>query len=351
MPNSSAAAPDNRRIGLGPAPPPDESLAAAAPRREGRPACDYLLVVGPGRSGSELLYRQLRRHPGIAIPEIKEGYYYRSPRAARRALAQAAADGRILADLSNLAYRDPQLPDGITRLRKAGCRTLAVVLLRDHTGRARSMMQFRRSRGEPSALRGPGRLEQSVVRDRLTPAQLAAIYSLDAEVVTLHFPFLTGQPQAALDALAQLCGLAPFDAEAPETGPVNASQQARNIWLSAAAKAAAAGLRRLGLKRPLQRIKDNPAVHRLLFRPLPDGAAPPVLSPQNCELLQAAYAECCAYLEAHTDRLADGLWRKKPPRPLADSRVTLCRQPQSRQPPKPANPPEQIEYQLPAPQC
>lgn len=313
MPNSSAA-PDSWRTDSGRAALLD-SLCAA--RRDGEgPTYDYLLVVGPGRSGSELLYRNLRRHPGIAIPEIKEGYYYRAPAAARRALAKAAAEGRLLADLSNLAYRDRQLPAGIARLREAGGRTLVAVLLRDHSDRARSMMQFRRSRGEFSALLGAGRLERAVVRDRLTAAQLAAIHALDADVLTLHFPFLTGQTPAALDILARLCGLAPF--AAPETGPVNASQQARQIWLSAAAKAAAAGLRRLGLKRTLQRIKDHPQVNRALFRPLPDddaAAAPALLSPPNRQLLQAAYAECCVYLEAHSVRLADGVWFKQRARP------------------------------------
>ena len=315
MPNSSAAAPDSWRTDSSRAPLPDDSLAAAGRGGEG-PAYDYLLVVGPGRSGSELLYRNFRRHPGIAIPEIKEGYYYRAPAAARRALAKAAAEGRILADVSNLAYRDRQLPAGIARLRQAGGRTLVAVLLRDHCDRARSMMQFRRSRGEFSVLLGAGRLERAVVRDRLTAGQLAAIYALDADVLTLHFPFLTGQTPAALDILARLCGLAPF--AAPETGPVNASQQARQIWLSAAAKAAAAGLRRLGLKRTLQRLKDNPQVNRFLFRPLPDDAAaapPGLLSPPSRELLQAAYAECCAYLEAHSHRLADGAWFKQHTRP------------------------------------
>ena len=312
MPNSSAA-PDSWRADSGRATLPD-SLCAARHIGDG-PAYDYLLVVGPGRSGSELLYRSLRRHPGIAIPEIKEGYYYRAPAAARRALAQAAAEGRLLADVSNLAYRDRQLPAGIARIREAGGRTLVAVLLRDHCDRARSMMQFRRSRGEFSALLGAGRLERAVVRDRLTARQLAAIYALDADVLTLPFPFLTGQTPAALDILAQLCGLAPF--AAPETGPVNASQQARQIWLSAAAKAAAAVLRRLGLKRTLQRLKDHPQVNRALFRPLPDdaAAAPSLLSPQSRQLLQAAYAECCAYLEAHSVRLADGVWFKQHTRP------------------------------------
>lgn len=310
MPNSSAAAPDCRGLDGGRAPLPD-ALAAARPIGDG-PAYDYLLVVGPGRSGSELLYRNLRRHPGIAIPEIKEGYYYRAPGAARRALASAASAGKMLADVSNLAYRDPQLPAGIARLRKAGGRTLVAVLLRDHCDRARSMMQFRRSRGEFSALLGAGRLERAVMRDRLTAGQLAAIHRLDTDVVTLPFPFLTGQTPAALELLARLCGLAPF--AAPETGPVNASQQARQIWLAASAKAAAAGLRRLGLKRTLQRIKDNPQVNRALFRPLPedDAAAPAgLLSPPSRQLLQAAYAECCAYLEAHSVRLADGVWFKQ----------------------------------------
>ncbi len=39
---------------------------------------DYLLAVGPGRSGSEFLYENLKSKPGFVFPEIKEGCYCRS---------------------------------------------------------------------------------------------------------------------------------------------------------------------------------------------------------------------------------------------------------------------------------
>ena len=148
-------------------------------------AYDYLLVVGPGRSGSELLYERLKAHPAFAFPEIKEGYYYRSPRAwrrARRALGAGSGGPRILADIANLAYRDGALAGGVEALRGGGCRILIAVLLRDHVDRAMSMARFRRSRGELAALLGAARLEAAVVRDRLTPDRLLGVYRLDADV-------------------------------------------------------------------------------------------------------------------------------------------------------------------------
>ena len=165
---------------------------------------DYLLVVGPGRSGTDYLFEQLRRHPQLAFPESKEGYYYRSLRRRRRAAARAGP-GRTLADIANLAYRDPKLPARVRRLAGSGVRVLIVVLLRDHVARAQSMMLFRASRGEPSAWLGRRRLEERVVRDRLTAGQLAAIRDSGAEVMVVDFQDLTGDTGAVLDGLLARC--------------------------------------------------------------------------------------------------------------------------------------------------
>ena len=276
-------------------------------------------MVGPGRSGSELLYERLKAHPAFAFPEIKEGYYYRSPRAWRRARRTLDAEGggrpRILADIANLAYRDGALAGGVEALRGGGCRILIAVLLRDHVDRAMSMARFRRSRGEIAALLGAARLEAAVVRDRLTPGRLLDVYRLDADVLTIGFPALTGGG-AAIEALCALSG-APAPASGPAPGAVNESVAARHPLLSAAGKSAAVALRALGRRRLLQRLKDDARLRRLFFVPLPAGgrAAAP-LSDGARRTLEADAAGCRALAEAASREAGEQLWLRRAGDPL-----------------------------------
>ena len=266
---------------------------------------DYVLVVGPGRSGSEFLYENLRRHPRIGFPEIKEGYYYRSMRDYRRARGRLGA-GVMLADIANLAYKDGGLPDGVRALQGAGERVLLVVLLRDHRERAASMMRFRRSRGERTALMGARRLEAAVVADRLTADDLARIYGIDADALTLRFEALTGDPEGALAAVYSQCGIEMGGA--PVARAVNESERARFLPLAALGKAAALLLRRLGCRRLLQRVKDSAGVRRLFFAP---GAWDATLSAESEATLMAAQAECDEVVEAASERVGEGVYLRR----------------------------------------
>ena len=280
------------------------------PAPDGPAACDYLLVIGPGRSGSEFLYRRLRGHPAFAFPEIKEGYYYRSPRAFRT--ARAGADGRVLVDVANLGYRDATLAPGVRALLDDGVRVLLVLLLRDHGERARSMIAFRRSRGEFSALLGARRLERAVVRDRLTREQLRTVYALDADVLALCFDALTTDAAATLDCLAAHCGVAPF-APAAETGAVNEAARARVLPLAAAGKLAALALRRLGLRRTLQRLKDSRRLRALFFVPLDGADAATPLSDAHARLLAECWRECRETVAEASERVRPGVFLRRAP--------------------------------------
>ena len=213
--------------------------AATAPRAR---ACDYLLVVGPGRSGSTFLYRLLKGRT-FESPAIKDAYYYRSQRRFERALRRirAADAAAVLLDVANLAWRDPRLMAGVAALRRRGRRVRLVVLLREHRARAVSVMAFRRSRGVGGSRAA---LERAVVRDSLTPDDLARLFGLGVDVATVDFRALVGRTGAVLDILTDLCG-APRIEDAGR-GPVNASVRARHRWLSAAGKLAAAVLRAAG---------------------------------------------------------------------------------------------------------
>ena len=283
--------------------------------RQPEPVYDYLLVVGPGRSGSEFLYRLLRGHPSFVFPEIKERCYYRSPRAFRRARKRLDGCGRsqLLCDVANLAYADARLCRSIKALQEEGFRILLVVLLRDHRDRAVSMMQFRRSRAELSALLGARRLEAAVMRDRLTAERLADVFRTNADILTLSFSALTQDTSAVMDILPSLCGAPKFD-RAPQQA-VNQAVGARSLWLSAFMHWCGLALRHLGFRRLLQRIKENEAANKAFFVPLADDAGRPRLSEESLKALDASAVACRRMVENSSRQVREGVYLRKTGQP------------------------------------
>ena len=269
--------------------------------RASSPGYDYVLVAGPGRSGSTFLYRLLNAHPAFTAPEIKEGYYYRSVRRFDRARRKLRRSDTILLDVANTAWADPRLAV-VTALHRRGWRALVVVLLRQHRERAVSVMAWRQSR-VPFA--SAGSLERAALRDSLTEPALARIYALGVDVLAVGFDTLVGNPRAVLDAMARLCrtrGFAP-----PGTRPVNPAVQARHPFLGAAAKLAAIVLRAAGARRLLQALKDEARIERLFFRPA-RAASGPSLSARAGTLLDRRFDACLAAVAAASTPLGDGIW-------------------------------------------
>ena len=271
-------------------------------------AYDYVLVVGPGRSGTDFLYANLRAHPDLAFPDGKTGLYYKSPRRLAGALRRARAEGgRLLVDIANRAYSDASLGRRIAALRAAGHRILIAVLLRDHRDRAVSMMRFRRSRAEPSSLFGKRVLERRAVADRLTGARLSGLYSLGCDTVVVSFPVLTASPQSVLECLAELWEIGPF--ESVERRPVNVSARARSRLLSAPVSLASAVLRKLGMRRLIQRVKDKPSVMGFFFVPLNEQERDALgLSEGSRQTLSRSFAECQSIIEKSSEQIAEGVY-------------------------------------------
>ena len=272
---------------------------------------DYLLVVGPGRSGSDFLYGILRAHPDYAFPEIKEGAYYRSVRAYQRGRAKVRPAGKLLCDIANDAYHDPRLVPGVRTLQQEGISILMMILLRDHCDRALSAIRFRKSRGRPSAFLGARHLERAVVRDRLTPGTLEGIFGLDIDILTVDFETLVDDTEALLAKLASLCGTGPFPDVATE--PVNVSTRARFVWLSTLGWLGAVALRRLGLTRLLQGIKDSPSVGRVFFKPLARDQDELRLSDSAVRTLDAAHRECWSVVTRLSAKEREGVFVRRAP--------------------------------------
>ena len=247
-------------------------------------------MVGPGRSGTDFLFGRLRQHPQIAFPEGKEGEYYRSLRRLRRAQHRCGPE-MVLADIGNHAYRDPRLPQRVRALTNAGVKVLVVVVIRDHVERAKSMMLFRASRGEPSAWLGRKILERSVIRRRLKPQHISVIYESGADVIAIDFAMLVQQTRTVLELLAARCGIDPVALPSAHV-QTNASVSARWMPLSALGKLAAVTLRRIGARRTLQRLKDSPDVQRLFFRDASVRPSRPDISAEHTRLLRKENKKC-----------------------------------------------------------
>lgn len=275
-----------------------------------RPNYDYLLAVGPGRSGTDFFYQNLRLNPHFTLPEIKEAAYYKSLKrflGGRCGLFKGEAS--ILADISNLAYKDPLLGPGVSLLKGLGVRVLLIVLLREHCDRARSMYRYRRSRGHLSAWLGTRQLERSVVQDRLTLEQLDQIYQIGVDVLSIDFSALVRNPDAVFGHLSGLCGVtAP---ERVEHRITNRSVRSRNLALSTLAMLGAALLRTLGLRRLLQRLKDLQWLERLLFVPLPEEERAVTLGSDSVRILDKTFADCLSAVQVRSQALVDGAYLRK----------------------------------------
>ena len=272
-------------------------------RRLSRPRrVDYLLVAGPGRSGSTYLFEGLAARGDFVAPAIKEGAYYAAPGRLARA-RNRLPHGAVLLDAANSAWRDPRLC-ALSRLRMRGCRVLVIVLLRAHVQRARSMRAFRVSRGDWRAALGGGALERTVVKEALTPQALARLFALGVDVLCVDFAALVRDPVSVLDRIAALCGLPPGSARPPASA-VNGAVAARSRLLSAAGRVVATALRALGGRRLLARIKASARVRRLFFRPARGRPGP--LSAGSEARLARLDAACRETVAAATVPLAPGL--------------------------------------------
>ncbi len=283
---------------------------------------DYLLVIGPGRSGSTFLYENLKHHPGFAFLESKEAYYYRSPKQFKRVWSQRNAGNKaIVADIANLAYKDPLLSTGVEALKRSGHRLLLVVLFRRHRARAASMLRFRKSRGYWQAWISPRLLEDAVVRDRLQPEQLVNIYRLDVDVLTISFSTLTKHTATALDVLTSLCGTTPC--LQTERHIVNESVSARNVLLSALGKLMAVALRKLGRRGLLQRLKDSDFVQGVFFVPLPDKRRDPQFRERNAALLDTSFCDCRSIIQQASEQIREGVYLRRAGSPLPVPQDTI----------------------------
>ena len=264
---------------------------------------DYLLLAGPGRSGSTWLYRALRDHPAFAAPGAKEGRHYRSAGRFERARGRLVPGVVLLdagqprlaqsGDRQRCAVRPPRTPDPGRGAAATPSRTRGL----DH--RLSPQPGTAGAAAEPAESRASGGAREP------HPGRARRIHGLGVDVLTIAFEAIAGQPRTVLGILARLCGAAPIPG--PPAGPVNAAVAARRPALAAAGKLAAIVLRGIGANRLLQRLKDDDRVMDFFFRSAA-GEDRAVLGAAAAATLERRYAACLAAVAKGSERLSDGVW-------------------------------------------
>jgi hypothetical protein len=111
------------------------------------------VVIGTMKSGSTTLYRWLERHPGCALPAIKEPNFFAHDTAWRRGLEWyadlfAAVDDQHVTGEASVTYTDPRYAaTAASRLRDTAPAARLVCLLRHPVERLRSHYRHELQRG------------------------------------------------------------------------------------------------------------------------------------------------------------------------------------------------------------
>ena len=194
---------------------------------------------------------------------------------------------------------------GVPYLHDAGERVLVVVTIRDHVERTRSMIKFDASRGRGLWWRARNGLERFAVSRRLTPERLRYISRLGVDIAVLDFQSLTAEPLRVVNWLTKQCNIPEYKL-LPDVN-TNPSEQARSPYLSAVATLGARSLRKAGLRRTLQSVKDNETLHNLAFKP--GGDQPAIaLEPEHVELLDRDNAACWQFVRMNFSQVEDGIY-------------------------------------------
>lgn len=269
------------------------------------------LYAGAPRAGSTWLYRALRAHPGVHVPEAKGLNFFdcHYTRGLNWYLAQfaTARPGQVLGEFSHDVYAHPDAARRIAH----DLPEMRVIL----------------------SLREPGDLARSIIEWWLThtrrfghtPAQMAAHPHFAAlldyrgaverfleelpreQLLVVFFDEIRNDPA---ELLARVYGFLGVESEfRPETlrDRVNPTRQARLPKLTRTAYAIGGLTRRVGGDALVERIKRWSPVEKALYRPSPDAAAVP---PALVEAVRARALVDLPQLEGLIGRPVPSEWRQ-----------------------------------------
>jgi hypothetical protein len=225
----------------------------------------YLLIAGPGRSGSTYIYNALSQHSDVATAGWKEAYLYRNEKKLICAL-MSRADKKVFLDVANRAFLDKRLKRFLKNYQLTDSYRMAVIYLwRDQGERMASVLDFRKSRGMIEAYI-PEKLVERRLRDEIFhKGYLEGLCSSKYATAVLKTEALPRDPTELVGQLEDLLGLGLDRNQRLELTSFNNRAAARNILLSSIGKLFAYAMRGIGFTRLVERLKTNSRVKAIFF--------------------------------------------------------------------------------------
>ena len=249
--------------------------------------------IGPGRTGTSMLYEALRSHPEVCMARgTKETNYFahhhrQGPGWYAQFFKTCGAE-KARGEISNLYFYDPEVP---ARIHAALPDVRLFTCLRNPFERLRSVYHYRLRSGEiptTTSLDEAVRRYPDLTTDSCYATKLAGYYTHfeRAQIQVLFYDDLVEDPVAFVQGLFRFLGISTASIPAVVHERVNASAAARVPGIGEAARL----LRHTGLRRILDWAKRSRWVRQALLKPT--GA--PVTNPA----LHISEESFCGLLEA-----------------------------------------------------
>lgn len=229
--------------------------------------------IGPGRTGTTMLYEAFFEHPDICMPVIKETNYFLNQRDTDLSRYQSffahCESTSVVGEISNQYFYDPRVPQ---RIAECLPDVRIITVLRNPFERIRSVYHFMKRDGtldQGTSMKRtlethPELIGQNYYGDILK--RYLKYFSLD-KVLIAFYDDLKRDPEEFIRSILGFIGVdASFVPEAIYRH-INPSVSSRFPWLTSAAYRIADGLRRWQLYSLLNSAKRSPAVRHILFRP------------------------------------------------------------------------------------
>lgn len=234
----------------------------------------YILIAGPGRSGSTLLYTLIKCTDGVnRLGEIKELELY------KRGFKSINRNADII-DISNRAFGEKQkVKEFIEKIffYDSRANVKIIYLFRDSAKRAISIYNFRKSRGYWETYLPKSFAFKQIAKDFLKPENIVVDLRVNTYVVDFDFLIKCETQRYILSQILEVSG----EADSIER-KINESVKARSAFLSSVGKLMAISLRRVGAGMLLQKIKDTKIVNQIFFKVKP--ASSRIDIPSNVEM-------------------------------------------------------------------
>ncbi|MFV0459011.1 MAG: sulfotransferase domain-containing protein [Actinomycetales bacterium] len=257
------------------------------------------LYIGPDKAGSSWLHEVLITHPQIFMPEAKDLYFFdryydKGLDWYLRHFDGATAQHTIVGEVTQDYLADERCP---ARIQESLGQVRTMVTLRDPADRAFSSYLYMLKHGENEGtfVEALDRRPELIEHGRYGAALLRYKERFGVESIFIaDFADLGSDPQAFIDRLLEWLGVEPMTLGELADVRLPASK-ARNAGLARLVRIAAHLVRERNGANLVGRIKRNPAVHKVLYKPLGDDK--PVMTDAERKAVQERLADDVALLD------------------------------------------------------